>query len=75
MKSRRTGTSLWRRWRWHESLAEMALAWLLHNDAVTSVLVGASKPAQILANIKAAENTAFTDDELEAIDRLSLHTI
>ena len=53
----------------------MALAWLLHNDAVTSVLVGASKPAQILANIKAAENTAFTDDELEAIDRLSLHTI
>ncbi len=59
----------------NQSLAEMALAWLLHNDAVTSVLVGASKPAQILANIKAAENTAFTDDELEAIDRLSLHTI
>ena len=49
----------------------MALAWLLHNDAVTSVLVGASKSDQILANIKAAENTAFTDDELKEIDRLS----
>ena len=59
----------------HQTLAEMALAWLLHHGAVTSVLVGASKPAQILANVKAAENTAFTDDELEAIDRLSLHTI
>ena len=55
----------------HQTLAEMALAWLLHHGAVTSVLVGASKPAQILANVKAAENTAFTDDEMEAIDLLS----
>ena len=55
----------------NQSLAEMALAWLLHNGAVTSVLVGASKPAQILANVKAAENTAFSDDELKEIDRLS----
>ena len=55
----------------HQTLAEMALAWLLHHGAVTSVLVGASKPAQILANVRAAENTAFTDDEMEAIDLLS----
>ena len=54
-----------------QSLAEMALAWLLRDDAVTSVLVGASKPEQLLANIKAAENSKFTEDELEAIDRLS----
>ena len=56
----------------NQTLAEMALAWLLHNDAVTSVLVGASRPAQILNNIRAAENTAFTADELEAINRLSV---
>ena len=55
----------------NQTLAEMALAWLLHHDAVTSVLVGASKPAQILDNLKAAENTSFTEDELNAIDRLS----
>jgi L-glyceraldehyde 3-phosphate reductase len=55
----------------NQTLAEMALAWLLHHGAVTSVLVGASKPAQILDNLKAAENTSFTEDELNAIDRLS----
>ena len=55
-----------------QTLAEMALAWLLHDGAVTSVLVGASKPSQLLDNIKAAENTVFTQDELDEIDRLSL---
>ncbi|MCR4779979.1 MAG: aldo/keto reductase [Ruminiclostridium sp.] len=54
-----------------QTLAEMALAWLLHDGTITSVLVGASKPEQILDNIKAAENTAFTADELAEIDRLS----
>ena len=43
-----------------QTLAEMALAWLLHDDAVTSVLVGASKPEQLLDNLKALENTEFT---------------
>ncbi len=55
-----------------QTLAEMALAWLLHDGIVTSVLVGASKPSQILDNIKAAENTSFTPDELAAIDKLSV---
>ena len=55
-----------------QTLAEMALAWLLHDGIVTSVLVGASKPSQILNNIKAAENTSFTPDELAAIDKLSV---
>ena len=46
----------------------MALAWILKDDVITSVLVGASKPSQILDNIKALDNTTFTDDELAAID-------
>ncbi|MBQ7581892.1 MAG: aldo/keto reductase [Lachnospiraceae bacterium] len=54
-----------------QTLAEMALAWLLHDKAVTSVLIGASKPDQILDNIKATGNTDFSEDELRAIDRIS----
>lgn len=55
-----------------QTLAEMALAWLLKDDYVTSVLIGASKPAQILDNIKATENTVFSEEELKAIDSLSI---
>lgn len=55
-----------------QSLAEMSLAWLLRDEAVTSVLIGASKPEQILINLKAAENTAFTEEELRRIDELCL---
>lgn len=54
-----------------QTLAEMALAWVLRGKAVTSVLVGASSPAQILDNLGALRNTAFTAEELAAIDRLS----
>ena len=54
-----------------QTLAEMALAWLLHHDEVTTVLIGASKTQQILDNIKAVEHTTFTPDELAAIDRIS----
>ena len=53
-----------------QTLAEMALAWILKDDYVTSVLVGASKPSQILDNIRAIENTTFTEDELRAIDSI-----
>ncbi|MBR6748545.1 MAG: aldo/keto reductase [Clostridia bacterium] len=55
-----------------QTLAEMALAWLLKDDVVTSVLMGASKPEQILDNVKALENTNFTQEELELIDQISL---
>lgn len=55
-----------------QTLAEMALAWVLKDGIVTSVLIGASKPAQILDNIKAIENTSFTDEELQKIDEISL---
>lgn len=54
-----------------QTLAEMSLAWLLNHETVTSVLIGASKPSQILDNIKAAENTAFTAQELEHIEEIS----
>lgn len=55
-----------------QTLAEMALSWLLRDGIVTSVLVGASKPSQLLDNIKAIENTSFTGEELQKIDRLTV---
>lgn len=53
-----------------QSLAEMALAWILKDEEITSVLIGASKPEQILKNIKAISNTSFTEDELNEIDKI-----
>ena len=54
-----------------QSLAQMALSWLLRNEEVTSVLVGASKPEQIIDNINAINNISFTEDELKKIDEIS----
>ncbi len=54
----------------NQTLAEMALAWDLKDDYITSVLIGASKPSQILDNIKATENTVFSQEELNAIDEI-----
>lgn len=54
----------------NQTLAEMALAWILKDSDITSVLIGASRPSQILDNIKALENTSFSKEELEAIDSL-----
>ncbi|MBR1561497.1 MAG: aldo/keto reductase [Clostridia bacterium] len=53
-----------------QTLAEMALAWILKDGDVCSVLIGASRPEQILDNIKATENCKFTAEELERIDRI-----
>ena len=53
-----------------QTLAEMALAWVLKDNAVTSVLIGASKPEQILDNIKAINNNNFTEAELREIDAI-----
>ena len=53
-----------------QSLAQMALAWDLRDGAVTSVLIGASKPEQVLNDLQALNNTAFTDEELQKIDRI-----
>lgn len=54
-----------------QTLAEMALAWILRDGVVTSVLIGASKPSQILDNIGALKNTAFSAEELAKIDSIS----
>ena len=54
-----------------QTLAEMSIAWLLSHEAVTSVLVGASRPEQLRDNVKALENTAFSPDELDLIDEIS----
>lgn len=53
-----------------QTLAEMALSWVLRDGVVTSVLVGASKPEQVLDDIKAIENTKFTEEELKKIDEI-----
>ena len=53
-----------------QTLAEMALSWILRDGIVTSVLVGASRPEQILDNIKATCNTTFTYEELARIDSI-----
>lgn len=55
-----------------ESLAQMALKWVLKDNVVTSVLVGASKPEQILDNLKVIHSAPFTEEELKKIDELSL---
>lgn len=56
----------------NQTLAQMSLSWILRDGIVNSVLVGASKPEQVLDNIKAAENTKFTAEELAMIDKISL---
>lgn len=53
-----------------QTLAEMALAWLIAQDGVTSVIIGASSVNQLATNIHALENRDFTSDELEAINRI-----
>ena len=55
-----------------QTLAQMALSWVLRDGIVTSVLAGASRPEQVLDNIQAAQNTTFTSNELALIDSISL---
>lgn len=53
-----------------QSLSQMALSWVLKDDMVTSVLIGASKPEQILDNIKIVGHTSFIKEELDKIDEI-----
>lgn len=53
-----------------QSLAQMALSWILRRKEVTSVLIGASSVAQLEDNIKALDGPVFTKEEQEAIDRI-----
>lgn len=54
-----------------QSLAQMAVAWLLRNNEVSSVIVGASSIDQLAGNLEALCNTSFSSEELEAVDRAS----
>ena len=53
-----------------QTLAQMALAWLLRDERVTSVIIGASSVEQLESNLRARDNQAFTAEELERIDHL-----
>lgn len=53
-----------------QSLAQMSLAWLLHDPVVTSVVTGASKPEHLDSNLKALDNLHFTPDELDEINNI-----
>ena len=53
-----------------QTLARMALAWVLKDEPITSVIIGASKPEQILDNVKALDNLDFTSEEIKTIDSL-----
>jgi len=53
-----------------QSLAQMALAWLLKDERVTTVLIGASKPEQLLDSLKCLENIQFSTDELAQIETI-----
>ena len=55
-----------------QTLAEMALSWVLRDGIVTSVLVGASRPGQVLDDIRAIQNIEFTQEELAKIDSVIL---
>ncbi|HTJ59192.1 MAG TPA: L-glyceraldehyde 3-phosphate reductase [Devosiaceae bacterium] len=55
-----------------QSLAQMALAWVLRDPRVTSALIGASSPEQIIENMGALKNLDFSRDELAEIDRYAV---
>ena len=54
----------------NQSLAQMALAWLLKDKRVTSVLIGASSVKQLQSNIESLDNLDFSESELEEIDKI-----
>jgi len=53
-----------------QSLAQLSLAWVLRQPAITSALIGASKVSQIEENLAALQSPAFSSDELQQIDRI-----
>lgn len=56
-----------------QSLAQMALSWILRDGEVTSVLIGASRPSQIIENVKIVGHTMFSDEELREIEEICLY--
>ena len=56
-----------------QTLAEMSLAWILKDNSVTSIIVGASSVAQLQDNLRALDNTYFSEEELIAIDKITIN--
>ncbi|MDA7963632.1 L-glyceraldehyde 3-phosphate reductase [Ruegeria sp.] len=56
-----------------QTLAQMALAWVLRDGGITTALIGASRPEQIVDCVEALKNTEFTSDELAEIDQYSVN--
>lgn len=54
-----------------QTLAQMAIAWVLKKQRITSALIGASKPEQVVDCVKAIDHLAFSDEELAEIDRFA----
>ncbi|KAA5825145.1 L-glyceraldehyde 3-phosphate reductase [Algibacter amylolyticus] len=54
----------------NQTLAQMALSWLLKDERITSVLIGASKPEQLKDSMKCLNNIEFNNDELDAIENI-----
>lgn len=54
----------------NQSLAQMALAWAIQRDCVTTALIGASRLSQIIENVKALDNLTFSDEELTLINTI-----
>lgn len=54
-----------------QTLAQMALSWVLKDDGVSSVLIGASRPEQILENLKIIGHTTFSEEELKQIQQIT----
>jgi L-glyceraldehyde 3-phosphate reductase len=54
-----------------QTLAQMALAWVLRDEGITSALIGASRASQVEDCARAVDNLAFTREELEEIDRFA----
>ena len=53
-----------------QKLSQMALSWVLHNPAVATVLIGASRPAQIVENVACINNLEFSPEEIAEIEAI-----
>ena len=53
-----------------QKLSQMALSWVLHNKAVATVLIGASRPSQIIENAECINKLDFTEEEIREIEEV-----
>ncbi|GAA0351559.1 L-glyceraldehyde 3-phosphate reductase [Alkalibacterium iburiense] len=53
-----------------QKLSQLALSWVLKNEAVATVLIGASRPQQIIENVESIQNLEFSKDEIDAIEKI-----